>query len=360
MKNGFLLFSLIMLSYVVQGQYHYNRPIAENDGIITKNLKDVYSDTSGIYQLFNQLRGGDHKIHSILLLKQNALILEEYFGDNNRSSLHDLRSTTKSISAILLGIAIDKGFIQDVNDPIWRYLKKSSLKDDLPQAKKEITIRQLITMSSGLDCNDWDKKSKGQEDRVYRKKDWLSYFLNLPLINTPGTVSTYCTMGQVLTVKIIEEATNMPIADFADLYLFEPMGIKEVKWGHTSSSKEVISAAKRLYMRPRDMAKIGMLILNKGEWNNKQLVSESWLEESTKAQTQISGINYGYLWWQIPFESEDNVYNATVATGNGGQYIVIVPELEMIAVFTGGAYNSQEDKLPFAIVKNLFIPLYRN
>ena len=133
--------------------------------------------------------------------------------------------------------------------------------------------------------------------------------------------------------------------------------MSNVSWGHTSN-KEIISSGKRLYMTSRDMAKIGQLILNNGKWNEKQVVSEKWIKESTAPKTKITGIDYGYLWWNIPFKAKEKMIVSKVATGNGGQYIMVLPELDIVAVFTGGAYNSQEDKLPFAIMTDIFLPTF--
>ena len=262
------------------------------------------------------------------------------------------------IAVILLGIALDKGFIESIDDPISKYLKTLKPKKNLDKRKDSITIRHLITMSAGWDCNDWDKKSKGQEDRVYKKNDWLQYTLDLPMINNPGEVSTYCSMGVILMTQIIEEASGMPIDAFAKMFLFDPLGITNLGWTHTSK-KDVINSSKRLSMIPRDMAKIGKLILQKGEWKQQQIVSSAWIEEATTPKTKITGIDYGYLWWTIPFQLKDGSFvTAKVATGNGGQYIMVFSEFNIIAVFTGGAYNSQDDKIPFAIVKDVLLPTF--
>jgi len=234
---------------------------------------------------------------------------------------------------------------------------KAQSKKNIDERKEKITIKHLLTMSSGLDCNDWDKKSKGQEDKVYKKKDWLQYTLNLPMVNEPGTVSNYCSMGAVLIAEIISQASGMTIDKFAEQYLFKSLGINNVSWGHTSN-KKIIPSGKRLYMTSRDMAKIGQLILNKGKWNEKQIVSKKWIEESTTPKTKITGIDYGYLWWNIPFKANEKIFISKTALGNGGQYIMVLPELDMVAVFTGKAYNSQEDKLPFSIMTDIILPTF--
>jgi CubicO group peptidase (beta-lactamase class C family) len=342
-----------------QNNYVYTQPKEYEDGWKTNSLKSQKIDTTSIYQLFNQLKGGESKIHSILLIKDNQIIIEEYFNGHTAQMQHDLRSTTKSIRSILMGIAIDKGFIKDVNEPISKYLKKPVPTKNLDKGKYDITIRDLLTMSSGLDCNDWDKSSKGQEDRVYKEKDWLQYTLNLPMVNEPGKFANYCSMGAILIAEIISQASGMSIDKFAEKYLFNLLNITNVSWGHTSN-KEVIPSGKRLYMTSRDMAKIGQLVLNEGEWLGSQVVSKKWINELTIPKTKITGIDYSFFWWNLTFNVNEQTMYSITATGNGGQYIIVIPKLNMLAVFTGGAYNSQEDKLPFAIMQKVFLPTFLN
>ena len=349
---GILLSGTLSISSFAQKSYTYSPPQTLNDGWSTEHLFNDSTDSALVYGLFNQLVTVKHKVHSALLIHKGNLVLEEYYGDYGINDQHDLRSTTKSVRSLLLGIAIDKGFIEDIDDPIQKYVKTPVAKKNVDERKQAITIRHLLTMSSGLDCNDWDKKSRGQEDKVYKKKNWLQFTLDLPMINDPGEVAAYCSMGVVLATEAIRQASGMEIDEFAHRYLFEPLGISNMSWGHTSKRKNIPSSAKRLYMTPRDMAKIGMLILNDGTWGQKQIISKEWIDEATTSHTQITGIDYGFWWWNIPF----GTYTSISATGNGGQYIFVIPELDMVAVFTGGAYNSQDDKLPFGIVNNIFIP----
>lgn len=352
---------IIFIGALCYGQrsYKYAQPETLDDQWKTNTLKSQEVDTTGIYKMFDQIKNRENEVHSVLLVKDGHLIIEEYFKQHSLAEQHDLRSVTKSIRSILIGIAIDRGFIDNVNDPISKYLKNTKSTKNRDERKEKITIKHLLTMSSGLDCNDWDKMSKGQEDKVYRKKDWLQYTLDLPMVNDPGAVSNYCSMGTMLLAEIISQASEMPVDKFAEQYLFYPLGISNVSWGHTSK-KDIIPSAKRLYMTSRDMAKIGQLILNKGQWNEAQVISEKWLEESTTAKTKITGIDYGYLWWNIPFKVNEKVLVCKTATGNGGQYIMVLPEIDMVAVFTGGAFNSQEDKLPFAIMQDIFLPTFNS
>tara|TARA_R110002049_G_scaffold4504_3_gene31313 strand:+ start:11744 stop:12904 length:1161 start_codon:yes stop_codon:yes gene_type:complete len=360
MKNITTVTALALLVSTIcygQNDYNYYQPKNLGDGWKTYHLRSLDIDTTMIYKLFNQIENSENKFHSLLLVKNGQLLIEEYFNGHSANQPHDLRSITKSIRSILMGIAIDEGLIGDVNDPISKYLTRLEPKNNLDGRKDKITIRDLLTMSSGLDCNDWDKKSKGQEDKVHKKKDWLQYTLDLPMVNEPGTVSNYCSMGTVLIAEIISQASGMTIDLFAEKYLFNALNITNVNWGHTSNNR-IIQSGKRLYMTSRDMAKIGQLILNKGMWNGKQIVSKKWIEESTTPKTKITGIAYGYLWWNVPLEVNGKTVISKTATGNGGQYIMVIPEMDLVAVFTGGAYNSQDDKLAFVIMNRVVLPTF--
>ncbi|WP_219842124.1 serine hydrolase domain-containing protein [Aureitalea marina] len=356
MRNLILpLFLLLSHWASAQNSYSYSPPVRTSDGWETADMRLNHMDTTRVYQLVNQLSAADHPLNSMLIVHKGKLILEEYFPSDQRSTPHDLRSVTKSIRSLLVGIALDQGLIDDINDPLSKYLKEPLPQKNLDPRKNEITLAHLLTMSSGLDCNDWDQKSLGQEDRVYKKKDWLQYTVDLPLIHEPGTQSFYCSMGSILIAKVIEEVSGLTIDKFADTHLFGPMGISNYQWGHTKK-KEVISAGWRIYMTPRDMAKLGQLVLDKGKWGSQQIVSEAWIKLSTSSHTRIDQMDYGYYWWLIPFKTETAAYRSVTATGNGGQYIMIFPELDLLAVFTGKAYNSAKGQLAFPIVRDVILP----
>lgn len=352
-----LLTSILLFPGFVFGQsnYQYTIPVSLDDGLTTADLRSVTEDTSTLFNMLGKLKHDDHRIHSILVLKDGKLILEEYFSDQGFDQQHDMRSVSKSLLSILMGIAIDKGYIASVNDPIANYISIPKPNNHPDPRKDSITIAHLLTMSSGLDCDDWDKHSPGQEDRVYKQKDWIDYTLNLDMKHDPGTVSRYCSMGKVIAAEIISITSGLTIDQFAERYLFAPLGITNVSWGHTSKG-DVIPSAKRLNMTSRDMAKIGLLMRNKGKWNGIEIVSEEWIEESVSPKTKISGIDYAYFWWQLPFKLGGEVVYSTTATGNGGQYISVFEDLNLVMVFTGGAYNSEEDKIPFSIISNILLP----
>ncbi len=359
LKFGFFIsISILGISFVTAAEspYLYQSPVKKADSWLTKSLVSKALDVGLIEKMITQLEAGKHKIDSAVLVQDGYLVLEHYFDGYRADEQHDLRSVTKSIRALLMGIAIDQGYIDGIKDPVFKYLKTHQAKKNKHQFKQEITIEHLLTMSTGLDCNDWDKKSKGQEDKVYKKKDWLQYTLDLPVINNPGEVAYYCSMGAILVAEVIAQASGMDIDDFTEKYLFKPLGINNYSWGHTSKKKDISPSGKRLYMVTRDLAKIGQLVLQNGIWQGQQVVSTSWIEQATIPQVKLAGIDYGFFWWNIPFQINEQLYMAKTATGNGGQYIFVIPALNVVAVFTGDAYNSADDKLPFAIIKDIYLP----
>jgi len=336
--------------------YNYQIPARGNDGWVTAHLAEKEIDTTTIFSFFRTMSSEKgHGIHSILLFKNQHLVLEEYYGKYNASETHDIRSATKSITALLVGIALDKGFLQSIDDPINKYLSHYQPFKNPDARKDKITIRHLLTMSAGWECNDWDKKSDGQEDKMYRKKDWIRFVLDLPMENNPGDTSLYCTGGVVVLGEIIHHASGMKADEFSRKYLFQPLGIENYHWSYFGK-KDKVDTGGHLYLTPRDMAKIGQLVLNKGEWNGQQLVSSSWINMITDIHTQIGNMKYGFLWWSIPFKIQGEEVTSICATGNGGQYIMIFPTLDLICVFTGKNYNSPKAQLPFHVMNKIMLP----
>ncbi|MBN2089789.1 serine hydrolase [candidate division KSB1 bacterium] len=351
-------FFLIAMSTLgtAQDTYQYTVPVPLHDGWDVAHITTQSIDLPLLEKFFNSIpKNKGHNIHSILIVKNNKLVLEEYFDQYNSQKKHDLRSVTKSITSLLLGIAIDKGFIESVDDPIIKYLPEYQSQINWNDQKDKITIRHLLSMSSGLACNDWDRKSKGQEDKMYKTDDWVRFALDLPMDTNPGDTSLYCTANVIILGAIISNATAQNLDDFSDKFLFKPLGITDYQWSYIKKTKKVDSGG-HLYLTPRSMAKIGQLILNKGKWGEEQIVSEKWIEQSIAVHTQIQSVDYGYLWWKIPFGFKGEKIFSICATGNGGQYIMILPQLNLVTVFTGGNYNSEKAQVPFTIFQQIILP----
>jgi CubicO group peptidase (beta-lactamase class C family) len=296
----------------------------------------------------------EHGLRSMLAMRRGKLVLEAYWNGYDKNAQQDLRSATKSITSLLVGIAIDQKFVKGIDEPLRTYL--GPIYPNASALQQNITLEDLLTMRSGLACNDRDENSPGHEDRMYRERDWVGYFLHLPIVSPAGQATRYCTGGAVTLGRVISEASKRSVPMFADQFLFGPLGIKGAHWSDFDNHRQTDTGG-HLSLRPRDMAKIGQLVLQGGTWNGQQLLPRAWIEQSTNERTQIDGGKpYGYLWWRLLVPYHDGHISAIFAGGNGGQYIFVVPELELVTVFTGGNYNSKKAQRPFQIMNKYILP----
>jgi len=327
-----------------QQNYHYVPPARLGDGIATGDIADTplgrkIADEIGTGILTEKWPD----VHSVLLYLSGKLVLEEYFYGYSIDRPHQLRSATKSIVSALAGIAIDRGALPGVSVPVVRYLHYSSYAHPDPR-KAQITLAQLLSMSSGLDCNDHSSTSPGRETLLDDQPDWVKATMDLPLIHAPGRAGYYCSGGVAVAGRVVENATHSYLPDFAQANLFRPLGIarNSWKWNYdlTNNDKEF----SQIHLRPRDMLKIGILYADGGRWEGRQVISAGWVQASLSRQSMVDDTEYGYFWWH-PWllvktgAGEQHVF-LHAAQGNGGQKIYVVPELQLVAVFTGGMYNT--------------------
>lgn len=314
--------------------YRYHQPADRHDGLTPGSLNTSGLDTARIHTLITRIIDDTYpEVHSILLIKDQKLILEEYFYGYTENTLHQLRSATKSISSLMAGIAIQKGIIQGVQDKVLDFFPEYHITDSL---KSTITLRDLMSQQSGFACNDHDPNSPGNEVKIYPTDDWIDYILNLPMTHVPGTTGDYCSGNTILIDRIVEKASGQSLSAFAKEHLFTPLGITRFKWNFKPDKTQQDEFG-QLYLRPRDMAKIGLLILNKGKWKGKQLLPETFVQQAVTKQSVVEDIDYGYTWWLEKLKDIPGI----AAKGNGGQRIFIWPGLNMVAVITAGNYNTQ-------------------
>jgi CubicO group peptidase (beta-lactamase class C family) len=324
-------------------KYTYLKPNMLDDGLPTATLDGTGLDAAALTQMIEKIADGSlPNVHSVLIVKDGKLVFEEYFYEYDVNALHQIRSATKSFISALMGIAISKGIIKSRHEPVSSFFPEYNLSEE----KKSITIEHLLNNQSGLDCNDHDAKSPGNEVKMYPTADWVKFTLELPMAGKPGDEARYCS-GNVMTLaRIIEKASGKSLYVFAKENLFDPIGARDYKWEFKPDSSQMNTFG-QLYIKPRDMAKFGLLYLNKGKWNNRQVIPETWINESLTPHTTIDNTAYGYLWWH-PWLNVNGIRNdATAARGNGGQRIYLRPDLNMVVVITGGNYNSESssDKL---------------
>lgn len=322
--------------------YRHAMPAQLEDGITVGSLDATGLDPVRLDAMVEAVIDRTHpEIHGILILHDGRLVLEEYFYEYDRDALHQLRSATKSFVSVLVGIAIDQGLIESVDSEVLPYFE-----DEYPvfanasDAKRRITVRDLLTNQSGLACDDWDQTSPGGETRMATSPDWVKFVLDLPMVGEPGAEASYCSGGVVVLGRLVEKRADMPLEAFAKEHLFAPLGIDTWRWNFDPdpSSAETFT---QLYLRPRDMAKFGLMMANDGHWQGEQIVPEAWVRESTRTHATVGDTAYGYLWWLPYLNVPGGRHDAIAAQGNGGQEIYLWPKLDLVVVLTGGNYNRE-------------------
>lgn len=354
--TGFILFPVDQCFSISNSDYFYRTPTKISDSWETASIYDANIDAEKLIDLIHNIRNGSYKnIHSLLLVKDGKLILEEYFHGFHRKKAHQIRSATKSIGSILTGIAIDHNFIKGTDEKIYPYFKDFEIGQKWDKKVRDVTLKTLLTMTSGYACDDHEIPSFQCEKAMYKTNDWVEYALNLPMAYEPGEHWAYNSSSLILVSEMISKTSNMTIPDFANTYLFKPLGINDFDWGFSPKGRAFIAGKAK--MKPRDMAKIGFLMLNSGRWNGKQIISQKWINQSTRDHAKSKSYRgYGYLWWTGKHLFGEQIIAGYWAAGNGGNYIFVCPALSFVAVFTGGNYTNILEVQPLGMLINYIIP----
>lgn len=376
-----LVFSLIILSSSCKKErisgYKYQIPEASGDGWEVGSSDEAGLSSFTLSKMMDQINATPgHNIHNILIFKSGKLVFEKYFegylysnnppGSNGNFIQYDyetdhfLASVSKTITSVLFGVAVKEGFIDNVNAKIIDIFPE--YKDLLTGAKAEITIKQLLTMSSGLA---WDESSASYGDpandvtALFDSEDPLAYVLSRPLLYTPGTQFLYNSGGTNVLGAVIQKYSGKSLLDFGNEYLFNPLNIQGGEWQRLSA--EYYFASGGIFLRPRELAKIGYLFLNNGYWNEKQIITPDWISESvqkhiiTQGRTLSLANGYGYQWWLKDFQANSHTYNSFFAAGWGDQYMFIFPLEDLMIVFNGGNYLSAGSISPFSLVADYIL-----
>lgn len=334
--------------------YIYSVPTSAQSEFTVSSLATEEIDESIVANVTDLVAREHYKrIDGMLIARNDKLVYENYFHGHSADVLHNIYSAGKSITAILVGIAIDKGIIAGVHTPVVELLPEyAGFKNPDPR-KKLITVEDLLNMSSGLACDDW---YQGTESAMQRSHDWVKFTLDLPMVANPGEQGSYCTGCAVALGRIIENQSGLTLQEFANRYLFTSLGITTYQWHIMPDGKA--SGGGLFFLRPRDMMKIGLLMLNGGMYHGEQVVSAAWAEQCTKSMLKLPGQfdGYGYLWWKQKFSGGVESY---FASGNGGQYIFVIPSKELVIVFTGGNKNTSIGLQAFEIVDKFILPATR-
>jgi CubicO group peptidase (beta-lactamase class C family) len=332
-----------------------NRPAEIADGWQTAEPGSTGLDTSLLTELVASIAATEPGalrepyIHGLLIAHRGKLVMEEYFHGFDRERPHDSRSAGKTIGATLLGIALHKGLVKSLDTPVYPLFGGVDRFANPDPRKGQLTLRHLVSMSPGLDCRDGSPDSPGDEDRMQSQDaqpDWYRYALDLPMVSAPGETSFYCTAGINLMGGAIQRATGMSLLRFFQETFADPLEI--------SSYQMILSPTDDVYMgggirlRPRDFLKLGQVYLNGGTWKGTRLVSQDWVRQAAAAHATINQPgDYGYGWWRQTFKVRGKSIDTFFASGNGGQMLFVIPQLEMTVMMQAGNYSDGRTRNAF-------------
>lgn len=285
-------------------------------------------------------------IHGVLIARDGKLIVEEYFHGYSRHVPHATRSAAKSVTTTLVGIADHEGIL-DLDTPVYQTLYDGAPPGDLDPRAGRMTLEHLITMTSGLACDDWDPDSPGGEDVMQNQgaqPDWHRYTLELPMIHEPGEHAAYCSGGQSLAGGVLSHISGQWLPEFYRRHFAEPVGAGLYYMNLTPVGEGYGGGG--LYIKPRDFLKLGQLYLDDGVWNGRRLLDPGWADAATTTDKTLGDEGYGYGWWVFAYPFAGGEVKAFYAGGNGGQYVIVVPELDLNIVIFGGNYNQRVMHIP--------------
>jgi CubicO group peptidase (beta-lactamase class C family) len=325
--------------------YEYRAPVPRGDGWETARAASVGLDEGQLQSLVRRIVATDPAtdsaplIHSLLIARRGKLVLDEYFFGAGPDIPHDLRSASKTFTSVMAGVAMDRGARFTMSTPVISLFPSVAASSD--DRKARITVGHLLTHSTGLSCDDNDEKSPGNENTMQgqnNEPDWYRYILNLPMAHDPGSTYAYCSGGMNLAGGVIANATRTWLPDFFDRYIARPLQIDHFGMNLMPSGEGYSGGGVR--MRSRDLLKFGQLYLNGGIWNGTRVVSKDWVTRSTAQQISApNGGSDGYAWHRYSLTVGGKTYQEYEANGNGGQFLIVVPELDLAVVFTAGNYR---------------------
>jgi CubicO group peptidase (beta-lactamase class C family) len=341
--------------------YQYVRPRSLADGWDVAGLKDEGLSASMAKRFIQGvIDAPDVSVHSlnpqaILLARNGKLVLEEYFHGYSVDRPHDTRSAAKSITSVLAGIAMDRDPSLKLSTPIVSVLKKRTKIDLSDPRKRRITVQNLLTMSAGLDCDDHDPKSPGNEDTMQsqtKDKDYYHYAINQRMVFEPGEKAVYGSALPNLLGGVISTKTGMWLPEFFRDYFARPLDIEDYYLPLQPTGEAYMGGG--MFLKPRDFLKLGQLMLNGGTWHGRRVISKRYVEEASKPRYGLEGVKYGFFWWVIDYPFRGSTLRAYYAAGNGGQVVMVIPKLKMVFECLAGNYS---DKVMFQFQRE-WVPKY--
>jgi CubicO group peptidase (beta-lactamase class C family) len=325
-------------------------PTLRQDGWPTASPDSVGLSPNRLGEMDDLVRSGAlRKITSLLVARHGKIVHETYF-EGDAGTLRDTRSATKTITGALTGIAIGEGLLPGTDAKLLSFFpEKQPVRNPDPR-KDAITVEDLLTMSSILECNDWNDFSRGNEERMYPVEDWIRFALDLPVrgftrgaepaTQPHGRSFSYCTAGVVALGGVLQRVAGKGVDEFARERLLGPLGIERAEWVYSPLGLPMTGGG--LKLRSRDLLKLAQLYLNGGAWDGTRLVPDAWVKESMRPHATIGDkTEYGYLLWLRPFGPKGKEQAVAYMSGNGGNKVAIVPGLDLVAVLTSTNYGTK-------------------
>jgi CubicO group peptidase (beta-lactamase class C family) len=307
--------------------------------------------TDALAATWERVRDGElGRVTSLLVSRGGELLLEEYAEGRDSETRHNTRSATKTVTGMLVGIAVDQGLLT-VDAPVLDFFPELRPTAEPDPRKDAITVEDFLTMSSLLECDDTNSFSRGNEERMYLVEDWARFTLDLPIRGFPewnnrpedspyGRSFSYCTAGIVTLGPLLERATGMSVESFCDRHLFGPLGITAPVWQHTPTGHAMTGGG--LGLRSRDLLALGQLYADRGRADGVQVLSEDWVGRSTRPHAEVDDdTEYGYLWWLRSYDVAGRRCAAHYMAGAGGSRVLVVPELELVVVVTAATFGDR-------------------
>lgn len=304
-------------------------------------------------QMEAAIRNGDFKhITSVLIARNGKLAYERYFEGATEATLHNTRSCTKTITSASVGIAIDRKLLPGVSAPIWPYFADKMPVQNPDPRKEKITVEDLLTMSSILECDDLNSFSRGNEERMYIMEDWTKFVLDLPVrgyapwVTRPdkakyGRTFSYCTGGVFLLGRVLDKAAHEKVEKFTDDTLFTPLGITQRHWAVSTFNEAMTGGG--LEMRSRDLLKFAQMYLNGGKWHGQQVVPADWVKQSMAPHVQADDEQeYGYLWWLKNYQAAGKAFSSAYMGGSGGNHVHLFPAQDMVVIITTTNFRERD------------------
>lgn len=346
--------------------YTYRQPLGLDDGWTTSSLQEASLDAQKIAALVESIQRNAMtdpaapQVQGLLIARHGKLVVEEYFHGFSSERTHDTRSAGKTFASLMVGLAMQHSATLTPDTPVQSLFPQYKNLAHPDPRKRRITVANLMSMTSGLACDDDDAESPGNEEVMHsqrQQKDWYRYTLELPMVRDPGDdKAVYCSAGINLLGGVVSQATGTWLPAFFDTYIGRPLQMRDYHLNLMPNGDAYMAGG--IYMRPRDMLKLGQLYLAGGVWNGHRVIDSRWVDLSTTRHAEFAPDHgYGYAWHLHTMQAGGRSYREYAAEGNGGQFIIVLPELDLTVVITAGNYGDIKTWYPLQdLVAKYIIP----